>query len=110
MDVRFPAPGPGLTASPGRGMMAHPTMLNVEVLADAETAAARAAEVIAAAARDAVAERGGFVFAVSGGKTPWHMLRALAGLDVPWPAVHLFQVDERIAPDGHPESEPHAAA
>lgn len=39
--------------------------------------------------------------AVSGGTTPWQMLRALAGEDVDWSRVHVFQVDERIAPEGH---------
>jgi 6-phosphogluconolactonase len=29
------------------------------------------------------------------------MLRALAARDVPWPAVHIVQVDERVAPAGH---------
>jgi 6-phosphogluconolactonase len=28
------------------------------------------------------------------------MLRALAAEDVPWPSVHIIQVDERVAPDG----------
>jgi 6-phosphogluconolactonase len=41
--------------------------------------------------------------AVSGGKTPWIMLRALAGEEVPWKDVHVFQVDERIAPAGDPD-------
>jgi 6-phosphogluconolactonase len=41
--------------------------------------------------------------AVSGGHTPWVMLRALGTEDVPWPAVHVVQVDERIAPAGHPD-------
>ena len=31
------------------------------------------------------------------------MLRALADEDVPWPSVHVFQVDERIAPAGDPD-------
>ena len=31
------------------------------------------------------------------------MLRLLAGEDVPWAAVHLFQVDERVAPAGDPD-------
>jgi 6-phosphogluconolactonase len=31
------------------------------------------------------------------------MLRALAGEDVPWVGVHVFQVDERVAPAGHPD-------
>ena len=41
--------------------------------------------------------------AVSGGSTPWLMLRELARLDLPWQAVQLFQVDERIAPAGDTE-------
>jgi 6-phosphogluconolactonase len=30
-------------------------------------------------------------------------LRALAGEDIPWPNVHVFQVDERVAPAGDPD-------
>jgi len=41
--------------------------------------------------------------AVSGGHTPWVMLRALAGEDVPWKSVHIAQVDERVAPAGDPD-------
>jgi len=63
--------------------------------------AREAAKVIAAEACSAVAARGRFVMAVSGGKTPWQMLRALADESVPWPEVHVVQVDERIAPAGH---------
>lgn len=58
---------------------------------------------IATEARAAVAARGVFVMAVSGGRTPWVMLRALASEDVPWNAVHVVQVDERVAPAGDPE-------
>ena len=75
--------------------------MRVEVLADADAVASRAAALIAAEARAAVAARGGFAFAVSGGRTPWLMLRVLAGEQVPWESVHLFQVDERVAPPGH---------
>jgi 6-phosphogluconolactonase len=53
--------------------------------------------------RAASAARGRFALAVSGGHTPWIMLRALASEDVPWVSVHVFQVDERVAPDGHPD-------
>ncbi len=77
--------------------------MKIEVLADADAAARRAAEVIAADARDAVAARGRFVMAVSGGHTPWVMLRDLANEDVPWSGVHVFQVDERVAPAGDPD-------
>ena len=39
--------------------------------------------------------------ALSGGHTPWLMLRALAAEEVPWEAVEVLQVDERVAPAGH---------
>lgn len=72
----------------------------IEILPDADAVARRAAALIAADARAAVAARGRFVFAVSGGKTPWVMLRILAEEDVPWQNVQLVQVDERVAPAG----------
>jgi 6-phosphogluconolactonase len=78
-------------------------LMRIEVLADAETVARRAATIIAEEAREAVVARGHFVMAVSGGHTPWLMLRALADEDVPWASVHAVQVDERVAPAGHPD-------
>src|SRR6202040_4405902 len=69
----------------------------------AESVAQKAAGFIAEEARKSVAARGRFVMAVSGGHTPWMMLRALAGEDVPWDSVHVVQVDERVAPAGHPD-------
>lgn len=77
--------------------------MKIETFPDAGAVAVRAGRWLAAAARDAVAARGRFAFAVSGGQTPWRMLRALAAEDVPWEKVHLFQVDERVAPAGHPD-------
>jgi 6-phosphogluconolactonase len=77
--------------------------MRLEVLPDPEAVACRAARVVAAAARDAVGARGRFLLATSGGATPWRMLRLLAEEDVPWAGVHLFQVDERVAPAGHPD-------
>ena len=74
--------------------------MKLDVVADAESAARRAAEFAAAECRIAVAERGRFSLAVSGGTTPWQMLRALADEQVPWHGVHLLQVDERVAPAG----------
>jgi 6-phosphogluconolactonase len=65
--------------------------------------AERAASIIAEAAGEAEAARGRFAFAVSGGRTPWVMLTVLSGKDVQWPAVHVFQVDERVAPAGDPD-------
>jgi 6-phosphogluconolactonase len=75
--------------------------LSVEVLETADAVANRAAQAIAAFAREAIEARGRFLFAVSGGHTPWVMLRALAAAQIPWPAVRVFQVDERVAPAGH---------
>jgi len=66
--------------------------MRVEVLPEAEAVARRAAEIIAGEARAAVAARGAFLLATSGGTTPWRMLRLLAELEVPWPLVPLFQV------------------
>ncbi len=77
--------------------------MNVEILIDADAVARKAAEIIAAEARATVAERGRFIMAVSGGHTPWKMLRALANEKVPWEGVRVVQVDERVAPAGDPD-------
>lgn len=77
--------------------------MEIKVFADADAVASEAAAVIAADARAAVAARGRFTMAVSGGRTPWVMLRELARQDVPWESVHVLQVDERIAPAGDPD-------
>jgi len=76
--------------------------MKMEVLPDADSVAKKAAAIIAGEARAAVSTRGCFFLAVSGGQTPWQMLRALAGEDVPWKGVHVVQVDERIEPAGDP--------
>ena len=78
-------------------------VLKVKVFADPDSVAREAAAIVAAEARAAIAARGRFVMAVSGGQTPWLMLRALAHEDVPWKSVHVVQVDERVAPAGDPE-------
>jgi 6-phosphogluconolactonase len=77
--------------------------VKIEVLPDVDAVARKAAAIIAAEARAAAAARGRFIMAVSGGHTPWLMLRALAGEDVPWESVQVVQVDERVAPAGHPD-------
>src|SRR3982751_2274247 len=75
-------------------------LMKIEVLDGVEAVARRAAETISEQARAAVAARGRFTVAISGGRTPWAMLRVLSTLEVPWAGVHLFQVDERVAPTG----------
>jgi 6-phosphogluconolactonase len=77
--------------------------MKIEVFDDADAVAREAAKFIAAEARAAVAIRGRLVVAVSGGHTPWQMLRALANEEIPWRSVHVVQVDERIAPAGDPD-------
>ena len=77
--------------------------MKFEVFKDADSVAQAAAATIAADARAAIASRGRFALAVSGGRTPWIMLRVLAKEDLPWAGVHVFQVDERVAPAGDPD-------
>ena len=74
--------------------------MKLEIFEDADSVAQAGARTIAADARAAIVARGRFLFAVSGGRTPWIMLSALAKENVAWAGVHIFQVDERVAPDG----------
>src|SRR5215470_16578735 len=78
-------------------------MMQIEIFSDADPVARGAAKFIAAESRAAVKDHGSFVMAVSGGHTPWIMLRNLAEQEVPWNEVHVVQVDERVAPAGHPD-------
>ena len=74
--------------------------MKIEIFPDADAVARKGTEIIAAAARAAVKERGRFTVALSGGRTPWQMLSALSTQDVPWREVSVVQVDERVAPKG----------
>jgi 6-phosphogluconolactonase len=76
--------------------------LEIEILPDAEAVAERGAEYVAERARAAVDEHGRFTLAVSGGRTPWAMFAHLTGR-MPWEKVTIYQVDERVAPDGDPD-------
>jgi 6-phosphogluconolactonase len=77
--------------------------VKIEVYPDDDTVAREAAAVIADDVRAAVTARGRYIMAVSGGHTPWLMLRALADAPLPWQQVHVVQVDERVAPVDDPE-------
>lgn len=77
--------------------------MKIEALPDADAVARAGAAFTAEEARAAVAARGRFIMALSGGRTPWAMLRALADEPMPWSDVHVVQVDERVAPAGHPD-------
>lgn len=75
--------------------------IETEVFPDADAASQRAAELIAAAGQEAVAARGEFTLALSGGKTPWRMVALLGDIvEMPWERTRIYQVDERIAPPG----------
>jgi 6-phosphogluconolactonase len=74
----------------------------VEVLPDAAAVARRGGEVVAEAAAAAIDDHGRFTFAVSGGHTPWAMFAELPAT-LAWDRVTIFQVDERVAPDGDPD-------
>jgi 6-phosphogluconolactonase len=77
--------------------------MKIQVLDSQDAVAQAAAAFIATEAHAAVAARGRFTLAVSGGHTPWVMLAALAGMDLPWAHVQVFQVDERVAPADDPD-------
>ena len=79
----------------------------VEVLADPDAACRAVAARIADAAAYAIAARGHFAMAVSGGASPIPVFRLLAGElhdRVLWPAVHAWLNDERCVPPDHAES------
>ncbi|HYW03752.1 MAG TPA: 6-phosphogluconolactonase [Gammaproteobacteria bacterium] len=71
-----------------------------EVTHDPDGAAARGAALMRRQLAGALERRGTAFVAFSGGRTPWKMLRRLAQAPVDWTRVHVFQVDERWAPDG----------
>ena len=77
--------------------------MKIEVHPDDDAVARKAAAIIAADVRTALTSRGRFIMAVSGGRTPWLMLRALAEEQLPWEHVHVVQVDERVAPAADPD-------
>ena len=75
----------------------------LQVLAAPDAVAREAARYVAARAQAAVAARGRFTFAVSGGHTPWAMFAELTQQQVPWESVIIYQVDERVAPPDDPD-------
>lgn len=77
--------------------------MDIETARTAEEIATRAAERVAVLSRSAITERGVAHVAFSGGHTPGLMFAALVDMDIPWADVHIWQVDERVAPAGSPE-------
>ncbi len=85
---------------PGWGMISGVAGLSVRVDDDPSRRAARS---IGRRLGEAVRRRGRASLAVSGGSTAPPMLAALAGMDLPWDDIDIWQVDERVAPDRHPD-------
>jgi 6-phosphogluconolactonase len=77
--------------------------LPIHVGVDEQDAARQAAELVASELSAAIAQRGHATIAFSGGTTPWAMLRVLATIKLAWDHIDVFQVDERVAPDGDPD-------
>lgn len=78
--------------------------MEVDLKPDSEAVAQRAVEILVETSKTAIEERGVFNWAVSGGSTPRRMLELLSETDdLDWSKTHLFQVDERIAPEGSPQ-------
>ena len=72
----------------------------LEVFATAEELSEHAAGAIADGVVDAIRDRARCSLALSRATT---LLRRLASRSVDWSPVDVFQVDERVAPDGHPD-------
>ena len=82
---------------------AEETPMKTEIFPQAEQVAERAAAYLEQVIREALTHQKSFSLAISGGRTPWEMLKILSKADLPWQRINLFQVDERVAPDGHPD-------
>jgi 6-phosphogluconolactonase len=76
--------------------------VSIEILADADALASRAADLFALCAQEGAAARGRFAVALSGGETPRAFYRLLArqqfAQKVPWRRVRLYWGDERCVP------------
>jgi 6-phosphogluconolactonase len=78
----------------------------VIILEDAEKTAEFAAIKFIEIAESSIKERGRFITALSGGKTPISLYRKLAEFQKPiaWDRTHIFIVDERFVPFDHEAS------
>lgn len=74
-----------------------------QVLPDVASVQAAAYDLIAQAAREALAKRGAFHIVLAGGSTPRGLYAALRGLDTDWAGWHVYFGDERVLPADDPE-------
>ncbi len=82
--------------------MREPGAMEIRVFPDSEAVAVAAAHSLMRRINDAVRRRGVANIAVSGGRTPAEMFRVMSLMPVSWGNVCVWQVDERVAPDGDP--------
>ena len=82
--------------------------LTLHIHKDAAAMAERAAHLFAGHCEEAIAERGVFTVALSGGHSPIPLFRLLAGTDwaehLPWEKIHIYWVDERCVGPEHADS------
>ncbi len=81
--------------------------MNLQILASKEDLARAAAELFVRKSSEAVAQKGSFTVALSGGSTPKALYELLADQfrdQIPWPNIHFYWSDERHVPPDHPES------
>ena len=76
-------------------------IVEIKIFSSADEVAQLSARYIEELIQETLSKKDFFTMALSGGRTPWEMLKYLAKADLPWHHIHLFQVDERMAPDGH---------
>jgi 6-phosphogluconolactonase len=77
--------------------------VDVVVAGSPDELAREAAARLVAACQEALAARDRAFLAVSGGSSPAGMFTELARSGLDWARIDVFQVDERVAPDGHPD-------
>ena len=77
--------------------------MDIRIQDDADAVAREAARFLVDEAERAIASRGRFSLALSGGSTPWRMLGHFEPGDLSWEKVDIFQVDERVALAGSDE-------
>ena len=70
----------------------------IKKFSDIETLSQFAAEKFVKVANQAIAERGRFLVALSGGSTPMKLYAQLANTELDWKLVHFFWGDERCVP------------
>ena len=88
--------------------------LNIMRFGSSDDVARAALSSFVSKCRDAVAKRGVFYFAISGGSTPEKFFKLLGSSEeaksVAWDKVHVFWVDERCVRPDHEESNYRLAA